>query len=285
MFISKLARSEDVRLLDVEEKLQKQIKTSLNTFAIKNNINSGSLSAMLKGKRAIPLRLVSRNVITESTRWVLKNANIPVTIPKRLTSDLGYLVGVLRDGTVNHEIGGEWNVSFYSMDKKYLEIIQHLVKKLFGVEQRIEKFDQVSGVRIRSKTLFLFFTLLFEAKRKQEEWNTPRLIQKSSRDVKIAYITGFFDAEGGIPHLEKMKNPSRKNLYVKFVQKNKESLEFIKHTLESENIKMGKVYFSDNKYVVKVSTHSIPLFSQLIIPHHSVKAKRLFLLTRLLPHL
>jgi hypothetical protein len=48
---------------------------------------------------------------------------------------------------------------------------------------------------------------------------------------------------------------------------------------------MGKVYYSDNKYVVKVSMYSIPLFSRLIIPHHPAKAKRLILLTRLLPQL
>lgn len=283
MFISRLAEiDEEIRLLDVEGKLQKQIKTSLNAFAIKNNINSGSVCAMLKGRRAIPLRLIGRSAISENTRWVLKNTNIPIMIPKRLTNGLGYLAGALRDGTVSNEIQGEWTVSFYCINKKYLEIIQKLVKNLFGVEQKIERFGQVYGVRIRSKTLFLFFTLLFEAKRKQEEWNTPKLIQRSSRDVKLAYITGFFDAEGGIPHLEKMRNPSKKNLYVKFVQKNKESLEFIKKTLENENVNMGKVYYSDNKYVVKVNMHSIPSFSQLIFPQHPAKAKRLILLKQFL---
>lgn len=285
MFLLKLAKitSEDeIRFLDVQEELKKRIETSINSFAEKHNINSGTLSAMIKGKRAIPLNLISRNAITEETRWLLKNTNIPIKLPKRLTPELGYLLGALRDGTISNEFPGEWTCSFYSLNKEHVEKLRNLANEMFGVEQRIESFGDVFGIRIRSKTLFLFFTLLFEAKSRQKDWNTPKLIANASRKVKLNYVMGFFDAEGGIPHLENMKNPKRKNLYIKFVQKNKESLEFIKETLKREGIQMGKVYFSDDKYVVKVNKQSISLFSKKVKPLHPEKAKRLQMLTRLL---
>lgn len=282
LFLSKLAPEDEISVVGLEEELRKRINTSLNAFAKRNSINSGSLSAMLKGKRAIPLSLVGREMITEHTRWLLKGANVPLIMPKTITNDLGYLLGVLRDGTVSTESPGEWTVAFYGMNKEHIQKIQQIVYTLFGIERPLENFGAVFGVRVRSKTLYQFFTLLFDAKPKQKDWNTPKLIAQAARDVKLSYIAGFFDAEGGIPHLEHMKEPKRKHLYVKFVQKNKESLEFIKATLESEGVSMGKVYYSDKKYVVKVSLRSVPLFSQLITPLHPKKAARLRMLTRLL---
>lgn len=150
------------------------------------------------------------------------------------------------------------------------------------VKAKMQRFGDCYGIRIRSKTLYLFFIIVFEFQTHQERWNTPSIIKIADDEIIRAYISGFFDAEGGIPHLESMKHPMRKNMYVKFVQKNKESLEFIKGHLERSGIATGKVYWSEDKHNLKIRMSSIPAFSSYIQSRHPEKAKRLVLLTRLL---
>jgi len=79
-----------------------------------------------------------------------------------------------------------------------------------------------------------------------------------------------------------MNNPKRKNMYIKFVQKNKESLEFIKSHLNSIGIETGDVYWSVNKNNLKIKMSSIKSFSSYIKPLHPEKANRLVMLNRLL---
>lgn len=109
----------EIRFLDAEKVLESVIgQTSLNEFSKKHNVNSGSLSAMVRGKRAIPLTLL--RTIPKNCRWALKNGNIPVMIPTDITEELGYLVGLLRDGTVTKESNGEYSCAFYSINLRFL---------------------------------------------------------------------------------------------------------------------------------------------------------------------
>ena len=78
------------------------------------------------------------------------------------------------------------------------------------------------------------------------------------------------------------KPVKRKNIYVKFVQKNKESLEFIKNHLEKEKIETGEIYSNQNAWVLKIKIISIPSFSSYIKSLHPKKRKRLDLLTKAL---
>ena len=286
-FLEKLANykiaQDEIRFLEEEKRLRDRIKGStISKFSKKYNINSGTLSHMLRGKRAIPSNLIDYSDFKESPVMGLKNCNTPIKIPLELTEELAYLVGALRDGTVSQEKDGEYCVAFYSIHKDYLENLNNYIKKEFCVNREIERFGDGFGIRIRSKTLFLFFILLFEFKKKQTDWNTPTIIRESSDSVKNAYVSGFWDAEGGIPHLEKLKSVKRKNLYIKFVQKNKESLEFIKNHLDSLGIETGNVYWEKHKYVLKIRMSSIISFSQFINSLHPAKQKRLEMLTRLL---
>jgi intein-encoded DNA endonuclease-like protein len=58
---------------------------------------------------------------------------------------------------------------------------------------------------------------------------------KSKRD-KIAYVQGYFDAEGGIPR------NSQDRFYVQSCQKNRTSLEKVKSVLEEIGIGCGKIH-------------------------------------------
>lgn len=271
----------EIRILDAERLLKQKIgKDSISKFSKKYKINSGSVSAMLSGRRAIPITLLDE--MPSEFVCILHNCNVPIKIPKELTKDLAYLVGLLRDGTINQEKHGEYTCAFYSKNMNFLKVIKPKIEKLFGLNLTIEKFGDCYGVRVRSKTLYLFFKIVFDFICPQEKWNTPELIKIADDKIKRAYIGGFFDAEGGIPHLESLKKPKRKNLYLKFVQKNKESLIFIKDHLYSLGIESGKVYWSDNKNNLKIKMSSIKLCSHYIESLHPEKANRLVMLNRLL---
>ncbi len=264
----------EIRFHGVEENLKEKIgKTSISKFSQEKGINAGTVSHMLNGKRPVPLELLSLNDVRDKF-CSLKNCNNPVRIPAKMDTQLAYLVGVLRDGTVSNEKNGEYCVAFYSKEIEFLNCLSKPINDLFGISPRITKFGPVFGIRMRSQTLYFFFKLLFDMPQYQKDWNTPELIRNSGDDEKRAYISGFFDAEGGLPHVETC-NIARKNLYAKFVQKNKESLEFISEHLRKNGIDTGKVYWNDEKHVVKISNKSIPRFSNYIQSLHPWKAKRL----------
>jgi len=274
-------KKSEIRILGVEKELRCKLKnTSISDFSKRYRINSGTLSAMLRGKRAIPFSFVG--IPSSEYRLTLKNSKIPIKIPKNITKELAYLAGLLRDGTVTIEKNQEYSCAFYSKNIKFLEDIKPKIEKTFNVNTKIQRFGDCYGVRVRSKTLCLFFNIVFGFISNQEYWDTPSIIKKSDNTIKKHYITGFFDAEGGVPHLEHMKDPKRKNMYIKFVQKNKESLEFIKSHLNSIGIETGDVYWSVNKNNLKIKMSSIKSFSSYIKPLHPEKANRLVMLNRLL---
>lgn len=69
-------------------------------------------------------------------------------------------------------------------------------------------------------------------------WFRPRILGSTFKTEQegIAYVRGYFDAEGGVPHC--LAAP----LYVQFVQKNKASLEGVKVILERLQIECGVIH-------------------------------------------
>ncbi len=270
----------NVRLLGIEKILKQSIQGSISNFSKEKLLNHGSVSAMVNGRRAIPLTLVNIEKINfGKVRWIIDGSS-PVKIPSKMEEKLAYLVGALRDGTVSEDCK-EYTVAFYSIDKTYLKKIRMMIDCVFNLKPKIRRFGDCLGLRIRSKVIYLFFRIVFEAESKQIYWNTPKIIKKSKNRFKRAYISGFFDAEGSVPRFERLKKIKKKNLYARFVQKNKESLEFIKEELEKNEINCGKVYWSDNKYNLKISNSSIKSFSEFIESQYPKKAKRLYKLAKI----
>lgn len=293
IFLHKLEKQEQlkrrhIRLFNVETLLKKEIKkeASLTQYCLKNNINKGTLYYMLKGKRAIYLDLINIDKINKKkVRFSLKDSNTAIKIPDNITPELAYLVGMLRDGSVNLESDNEYCCAFYSKYKKSLIVVRNYLSNVFDIRSKIENNkDNLYMVRIRSKTLYMFFKLVFEVKPKQEKWNTPQLLKKSNKIIKKFYVRGFWDAEGGCPHLDANRNLIKKNLEVKFSQKNKESLDFIKDYLNSIGIKTANVYYNKDVYVLKITQSYIPKFQKIIGSYHPVKAKRLESLAKLFAH-
>lgn len=281
IYLSKLEKQfpkRDIRLWGIKASLKKSLdnSASLSEFCRKNRINKGTVYYMLKGKRLIYLDLIDMKYIDyNKVKFSLKDSNIAVKIPVKLTPELSYLVGILRDGSINKDVDN-YSCVFYSKHKESLYIVKKYLKKIFDMSRRIENNrEDLYMIRIKSKTLYYFFKLVFETTESQRYWNTPRLIKLGDDEIKKFYIRGFWDAEGGCPHIENKKSLIKKNLEIKFSQKNKESLDFIKKHLNSVGIKTGNVYWNQRTYVLKITQSNIPKFKELIGSSHPIKSKRL----------
>ena len=93
-----------------------------------------------------------------------------------------------------------------------------------------------------------------------------------SRDEKIDYIRGYFDAEGSIPKSRKSR------FYIYFSQKNKDDLKQLKSYIEEFGIKCGKTHnpsknVDPDYWRFYISSKSYDLFVKKIGTWHPVKAQ------------
>ncbi len=91
-------------------------------------------------------------------------------------------------------------------------------------------------------------------------------------EEKIAYIRGFFDAEGGLP-----KNQNAR-FYIQLVQKNYNKLLWIRAVLEELEISCGAIHIPSKKvdpdyFRFFISTKSHKEFSTVIRSEHPRKLR------------
>lgn len=91
-----------------------------------------------------------------------------------------------------------------------------------------------------------------------------------SKEEKVAYLKGFFDAEGGVPH-----NGGR--FYVQLVQKNLPKIELIKKLLIELGIKSGKIHNPSKRidpdyWRIFILADSYKKFANLIGSLHPIKS-------------
>ncbi len=188
-----------------------------------------------------------------------------IILPKYLTNDLAYLVGALRDGCLVTFSGNpnHFGVIFTqeSCPEWFSMTVIPKLEKLFGVKPKL-RYE----IQIYSKPIFRFFERLFDhPPGNQTEWKTPKIIKCAPIELQLAYIQGFFDAEGMYT----------KNGYIGFAQNNIESLKFIKSILESQGIKCGKVRRSRNNHIFTITNRNgVERFIKIIGSQHPEKRKK-----------
>ncbi|OIO45313.1 hypothetical protein COU05_00740 [bacterium (Candidatus Gribaldobacteria) CG10_big_fil_rev_8_21_14_0_10_37_21] len=101
----------------------------------------------------------------------------------------------------------------------------------------------------------------------------PKKVKKSKNE-KIFYVRGFFDAEGGIP------NNLRNRFYIQLVQKDKKKLEKIKAILIDLKIAVGEIHNPSKKvdpcyWRMFIKTASHKKFIELIGSWHPKKIRLL----------
>src|SRR3989344_5859010 len=130
-----------------------------------------------------------------------------------------YLLGALHDGTYNVR---RKTHRFSQANIGWLQLLQRLFEEI-GHKAWIYKEGKNRGVYVletSAKFLFIDFD--------------PYLL--TSTEEKIAYIRGFFDAEGGVP-----RNISSR-FYIQLVQKNQPKLAWIHSALTDMDISCGVIH-------------------------------------------
>ena len=159
-----------------------------------------------------------------------------------------------------------------------------IIEKLFHKQPTLscDKRDGVWSLMINSKSIFCQIEGLSSYPGSQKVWNTPELILNSSQEVQKEYVSGFFDSEGGVPHIEN-RHVEAKNLSASFTQCCKSSLEELKSILNTFGIHTGRVCgpyykygYSNPVYRLKIhGAREISKFHHLIGSKHPEKKLRL----------
>ncbi|MFH0974019.1 MAG: hypothetical protein V1817_04510 [Candidatus Micrarchaeota archaeon] len=156
-------------------------------------------------------------------------------------SNLAYLVGALRDGTVHYDKASRnYCVIWYEDNPRWLlNSIATRVHAEFGKNPRLQEYKPTHyRVIMYSKAAFNLFKNDFGFVCPQTEWGTPNAIRNAEDDAVAKYVAGFFDAEGDV---------STTNYVAGFSQKNLESLSFIRTWLIGRDVSCSKIFCADKK--------------------------------------
>jgi len=166
---------------------------------------------------------------------------------------IAYLLGAVHDGTYNQK---HKTTRITQANVDWLKFLKNCLSKL-GYRSWIYKEGKNRGVYALETTAEIF-------KSKPDPIAT--------RNAKIAYAKGYFDAEGGIPQ------DSSHWFYIQISQKNKPELEKLKSIIEALGINCGKIHVPSVKvdpdyYRFFISRKSHKDFAKIIGSWHPRKNK------------
>jgi len=202
-----------------------------------------------------------------------------------IEKDMAYLLGALRDGCfIRNERNYTYRIRIYQKNREWIEILSKMTHKLFKKQPTItlDKRDNVWNLMINSREIYEKLTEISDYTGNQKTWNVPRLVLNSPLEIQKEFIKGFFDSEGGVPHVEK-RAVEPKDIRVELTQANRECLEEVKGITQKLGIKTGKVCgpyykkgFKDPVYRLKIhGIKEVAKFSKIIGSLHPEKRKRL----------
>ena len=159
-----------------------------------------------------------------------------------------YLLGALHDGTVR-----KLTSRIAQKDQEYIEF---LVKEINNLGQKAWMYKEGKTRQLYVVEFSNTFLKGFVVKTKQD---------------KIDYIRGYFDAEGGISIDPKVR------YYIYFAQKDLDDLENVKEILEELGIKCGITHNPSKKadpnyWRFFISVQSYEKFAEIIGSWHPVKS-------------
>ncbi len=203
---------------------------------------------------------------------------------KKLTKELAYILGALRDGCISKykEKSGKlhYHLSIYSKCIGWLKILQKFFKKTLGKAPKIViPRNRTPYLRIYSKEIAEMFHTRFQHPLSQQvSWQTPSAIKESkNKDILKWYVAGFYDAEGGVDiHKKEAK------FYLSWNGEKCPPLEDIKEILEKVfGIKTGKVCRYTNprgkfpRFVLRIKRKFLEKFFLLFPLQHPQKLRKL----------
>ncbi len=200
------------------------------------------------------------------------SAHSKIKIPTTFNKDLAYLLGAMRDGSLIYS-GGKHFIRLYdSSDATWIRNIENIFENLFEIKMHLRQQKKINCayLDISSKPLYHFLSILFNGCIHK---GVPEIIETAPLHLQKAYIEGFFDAEGHVPH-------TTKKCRIDFTQNDRDSLEFIKKVLESFDIKSAKI---SNHLLPICGKENIENFYNKFIFLNPLKTKRIKLLLKATP--
>lgn len=166
-----------------------------------------------------------------------------------------YLQGALHDASLNINKGKRYR--FTQSDVRWLIILKNIFEDL-GYASWIYREGKTRHVHTL-ETLAQFLDFSFDP------------LDLNIKEEQIAYLRGFFDAEGGIPRIQNAK------FYIQLMQKDKIKIEKLVRILNNLGISTGKIHnpsvrVDPEYWRVFISTRSHFDFARIIGSWHPRKA-------------
>ena len=218
---------EDMRLEVPEDKLS---EIELSETEKRNSYHYRS------GKRAIPLKALDKKAIQKllsisKARFGNGGNAASAKFPTYLNPKIAYLVGALRDGTINNY--GKYEVCYVQKDIRWLQILKKLIEEVFDPSSKprlIVREGNTPKITMSNRVIFEFFRIVFEVKPGYKiDWGTPKVIKNAPLELQKFYVRGYFDADGV------------SGINIGFCQANLESLLFIRKLLKKLGIETRKI--------------------------------------------
>lgn len=146
--------------------------------------------------------------VNEFSAW----ASPKVILPKELNEEIAYLCGfIVGDGYVKDEFeliekgkSPEYSICMYDASLRFSQFLESLFLKNFNANVKIYFSKDKKGswytTRCSLKPIYRFFTQVLNLQTGDTTGNAqvPEIIKSASDEIKIAFISGFFDAEVGV---------------------------------------------------------------------------------------
>lgn len=200
-----------------------------------------------------------------------------------LSEDLCYVLGALRDGCLT----SQYSIKFKQKNREWLsEIIIPKLNSEFGLnldEGRIYEQNDVTTryyIAFKSKRVHEILSSLLES----SEGTVPDIFELMTKQQKIAFVRGFWDADGGCPRYP--ENSSKQ--YLNFTQKDPVVLQEIADFLSQEGISCGEIRSNEKKSSGDIHRFSIVAkqsvldFIEKIGSEHPEKSERILLMKELI---
>ncbi len=123
-----------------------------------------------------------------------------------LTPSKGYLLGVLcGDGSIWQHSCGSWYIGLSVSDLDFARAFAAALEEVYGVAPKVasRKHKASNGALVHtvqkgSSVVCLDLLALMDGKCRTEDWLVPECVKEANDDVKVAFVRGFFDSEGGL---------------------------------------------------------------------------------------
>jgi intein/homing endonuclease len=178
-----------------------------------------------------------------------------VVFPLEITNSLIYLIGYLYgDGSLSSR---NYTIGFSDEYKNQMERIGRIIKKIFKCKYRIFSDKSKTELRIYSQAIHLFFHKVFEMPigKKYNELHVPTAIRALPKKIRMEFIRGLMDADGGVCRIEDYSSLPRWFLHspqIELTQKNKKFLTEIKEMLLEQGLYFNGPHYNNNDQCYKL---------------------------------